>query len=421
MGLNLYNNRAKRNEFLILLLCLLIGFALRFYTFDQKSLWIDEIHTFNDSRDDLKGQIKYYKENPTYLHPPLFYILTHLFYPFQKPERDLRIIPLIFGILSIPMIYFLSRLFSPHIALPCAVSLTFMTYHIGLSQDGRSYSLLMFTGMAGLYFLINHLKTLKVRYLLPAGLFFAILFHTSYSSIPFIFLCQMFWLYRIREDDKKPPKSSFLIFNGLILILSIPWLLFVVFHSKGQALMDPHQAKAAISFLNIIHGIFNDWLSNVLLMIVSMLVIIFFPFFSKHKRNATVLLGVFFLSTVGFYLFCKLLGITHFVMSRYFINFLPLLLITIYLSINAFEVRFERLRRFVRLTLLFIIFFIVSNLVLLPFYYRSQKQDFKGLVIYLKGQLREGDKIFTVEKGNMPGILHYFGAYPEGRSYIIPF
>ena len=114
--------RQNRKEFFILLLCLLIGFALRFYTFDQKSLWLDEVHTFNDSRDDLKGQIKFYKENPTFLHPPLFFILTHLFYPFAKPERDLRIIPLIFGTLSIPMIYLLAGSFSPLIALPCALS-----------------------------------------------------------------------------------------------------------------------------------------------------------------------------------------------------------------------------------------------------------------------------------------------------------
>ena len=101
---------------------------------------MDEVHTFNDSRDDLKGQIKFYRENPTFLHPPLFFILTHQFYPFTKPERDLRIIPLIFGSLSIIMIYFLSRAFSPRIALPCTLSLTFMAYHISLSQDGRSYS-----------------------------------------------------------------------------------------------------------------------------------------------------------------------------------------------------------------------------------------------------------------------------------------
>ena len=69
---------------------------------------------------EIKEQLIHYKENPTYLQPPLFYLLTHLFYPFTNPERDLRIIPVIFGTLSIPMIYLSRRLFSPAIALPCA-------------------------------------------------------------------------------------------------------------------------------------------------------------------------------------------------------------------------------------------------------------------------------------------------------------
>src|SRR4030043_741331 len=156
-------DNTKLKELLILILLLLIGFTLRFYTFDQKSLWIDEIYTFNDSRDDLKGQLKFYSENPTFLHPPLFFVLTHLFHPFTKPERDLRIIPLIFGILSIPMIYILSRQFSQTIASSCTVCLTFMTYHIYLSQNGRPYTLIMFIGMAGLFFFARHLQTLERR------------------------------------------------------------------------------------------------------------------------------------------------------------------------------------------------------------------------------------------------------------------
>src|SRR4030067_1497084 len=142
-------SNSKRKEILVFVLRLIIGFAVRFYTFDQKSLWVDEVHTFNESKDDLKGQLKFYKETPTHLHPPLFFVLTHQFYPFTKPERDLRIIPLIFGTLSIPMLYLLAKSFSSGIALPCALSLAFMTYHISLSQDGRSYLLLMFLGMAG--------------------------------------------------------------------------------------------------------------------------------------------------------------------------------------------------------------------------------------------------------------------------------
>lgn len=204
-------SNSKQKEIFVLILCLLLGFALRFYTFDQKSLWMDEIHTFNDSRDDLRGQLNFYEKNPTYLHPPLFFVLTHLFYPFTKPERDLRIIPLIFGTLSIPMIYSLSRLFSPIITIPCSLSLTFMAYHISLSQDGRSFSLLMFIGLTGLYFFMRHLQTSKKRDLALVAFFFSLLFYTSYSSIPFIAVSQILWFYRTNEEVKKT--QSFLFFD----------------------------------------------------------------------------------------------------------------------------------------------------------------------------------------------------------------
>jgi len=405
----------KKGEVLVLIFCFIVGFALRFYSFDQKSLWMDEVHTFNDSRDDLKGQIKFYKENPTFLHPPLFFILTHQFYPFTKPERDLRIIPLIFGTLSIPMIYLLARSFAPSIALPCTLSLTFMTYHISLSQDARSYSLLLFLGMSGLYFFMKHLKTLKKRYLILVALFSYTLVYTSYSSIPFIVLFQVLWFYRTEEGEGKPTLSSFLILNGLILLFCLPWIIFVVINYRGQAIMDPLHTESPGSLLYIIYGVIQDWVPHAPLMIVSVILLILFPIFSKYRKNAFVLLVVFILPVGGLYLFCKLLNITHFVTSRYFINFLPLFFITLFLSLDAMEVKFEGLSRFMRLKFLFVILFIASNLIILPLYYRSEKQDLRGLVTYLKGQLRDGDKIFVGATGYIPGILHYFGFYPESR------
>jgi hypothetical protein len=74
-----------------------------------------------------------------------------------------------------------------------------------------------------------------------------------------------------------------------------------------------------------------------------------------------------------------------------------------------------------RLRFLFVILFIASNLVILPLYYRSEKQDLRGLVTYLKGQLRDGDKIFDLERMATLGILHYFGASPEGRHFILDY
>ena len=87
------------------------------------------------------------------------------------------------------MIYLLARQFSPLIAFPCMVSLTFMTYHICLSQDGRAYSLLMFLGMLSLYFLLQYLKTLKKRYLVFTSFVFAtvILHELQFYPVYFLF------------------------------------------------------------------------------------------------------------------------------------------------------------------------------------------------------------------------------------------
>jgi len=413
-------NKEKQKEILVLALCLLIGFVLRFYTFDQKSFWVDEVYTFNDSRDGLKDQVKFYKENPAFLHPPLFFVLTHQFYPFTKPERDLRIIPLIFGTLSIPMIYLLAAQFSPSIALPCTLSLTFMVYHISLSQDGRSYSLLMFLGMAGLYFFMKHLTTLKKRYLFLVAFFFSTLLYTSYSSIPFIAFSQILWFYRSREEDRKTPLTSFLILNGLILLFCLPWITFVAVHYKGQPLMDALHTENPGSLWSILYGVLHDWVPHAPLMIVSVILFLLFPVFSKYRINALILLLAFFLPTGGLYLFCKLLNVTHFVTSRYFINFLPFFFVTLFLSLDAVEVRFKRLKRFMRLKVLFVILLIASNLTILPLYYRSEKQDFRGLVTYLRGRIRDGDKIIVGGTAFIPSILHYFGVYPRARHYVIP-
>ena len=413
-------NASKRKKILVLLICLLIGFALRFYTFERKSLWLDEIYTYGEAKLGLEDQLKFYEEKPYYLHPPLFFILTHFLSPFTKPERDLRLLPLIFGTLSVPMIYFLSRLFSRRIALPCTLSLIFMAYHISLSQEGRSYSMLMFFGMAGLYFLMKHLLTTKRRYLLPAALSFAILFHTSYSSISFIVLSQLLWFYRVNHIDRKHRFVSFLIMNGLLLLMCLPWIVFLASHYKGQPIMG-HRLRPDIgSFWAILYGILNDWSPHAPLMIISVTLLILFPVFSRYDRNAVVLLALLLVPIGGIYLYCEVFKITHFITSRYFINFLPLFFITLYSSINAIEDRFERLRRVIRLRELFVLLFIVSNLFILVPYYISEKQDFRSLVTYLKSNIQDGDKILVGTDLYIPGMLHYFGIYPEGKLYLLP-
>ena len=411
----------KRKEILLVILCLLIGFGLRFYTFDQKSLWLDEIHTFNHSRDGFREQMEFYKENPTSLHPPLFFILTHLFYPFPKPERDLRILPLIFGALSIPMFYILARSFSPQIGLLATLFLTFMTYHISLSQEGRSYSLLMFLGMASVYFFLKHLETREKKYLFLVALVFAVLFHMSYSSVLFIVFSQILWFYGVRGESWKSRLSSFMFLNGLTLLFCFPWLIFLLLHFKGQLMMPPLQAKVDISFFSLLYGICHDWTPHHPLTVASSVLLLLFPCLSEDRKNALVLVSILVLPVIGLYFFCKVFDVAHFVSSRYFINFLPLFFVSLCMSLRALQARLKERQKTFRVALLFIILFLASNFLTLPLYYRSEKEDFRGLVKYLKANLREGDKIFDMSFDYMPGILHYFGVFPDARDYVIPF
>jgi hypothetical protein len=413
--------RKNRKELFILLLCLIIGFALRVYAFDHKSLWIDEVHTYNDSREGLKGQIQYFKDHPAdFLHPPLFYVLTHIFYPFEKPERDLRIVPLVFGTLSVPMIYFIAGTFSPSIAIPCTLALTFMAYHISFSQDGRSYSLIMFLGMVGLYFFLRHLRTHRNLDLLLAALFFVLLFYTSYSSIPFILLSQILWFYHVGETDQRPRVSSFLILNGTTLLLCAPWILFLMFNYKGQPVTNTIFVEDFGSLSGIFLATLNDWVPFAPLTVVTILSLILFLFLSPSRKNAFLLVGLVFLPIGGLFLFSKLFHIQHFFSSKYVINFLPLFLISIFLSLAALETKLQKWNRILRFKLLCLILFIASNLIILPLYYRSEKQDFRGLVSYLNGQLQHGDKIFVKSVAYIPGMLHYFRVYPESRHYDFP-
>lgn len=412
-------HKTNPKDWIILLLCLFVGFALRYYTFDRKSLWLDEIYTYNEARYGLTDQLKFYQEKPDNLQAPLFFILSHSFHPTTKPERDLRIIPLIFGILSIPMIYFVSRSFIPKIALPCMLTLTFMAYHISISQEGRSYSMLMFLGMVGVYFLLKHLQTSEKRYLFLSAFFYATMFYTSYSSIPFIVFSQTLWLYQIHENGKKPNFSSLLVLNGMILFLCLPWILFLFINYKGQPIMGAPSPQEFGSFLKTIFGIFHDWMPNAPLIGLSMVPLILFPLFS-NRRNAIVLWAIFIIPVGTLHLYCRVFHINHFITSRYFISFLPLFLVMLYLSINVLQDKLQALNQYLRFRTLFLLFIIASNLLILPLYYRSEKQDFRGLVHYLDNHLKQGDIIIVSSETYILGMLHYFGVYPEGHFYTLP-
>lgn len=185
--------------------------------------------------------------------------------------------------------------------------------------------------------------------------------------------------------------------------------------------MDPFHIEGIGYFWSIFYQVFSDWLPYPPLIIVAGILIFFSLSLSKFQKNEFLMLATIILPIVVLFLFCKWFNVTHFITSKYFINFLPIFLIFIFLSAQSLEDKLPQAKRFFRFKMLFIILFIVSNLAILPLYYQSEKQNFRDLVAFLKGQLIEGDKIIDFERMSTLGILHYFGANPEGRYFILDF
>ena len=119
--------------------CLMIGIVLRLYRLDAQSLWSDEgIQYFIASADSFWEVIQRAREHT--FHPPLSFVLNHIFLQIQDSDVLLRLPSALLGIISLPLTYGLARqLTSKPIALGALFVLAISPLHIWYSQEARMY------------------------------------------------------------------------------------------------------------------------------------------------------------------------------------------------------------------------------------------------------------------------------------------
>lgn len=147
----------SRCERLILgcvIVCLLLGTALRFYGADVKSLNGDEIWTLSDSHD-LGGV---FVSRPTSQKGwlPVQFVLLHLAMLLGHQEFILRFPAIACGILSLAVVYKLCRrMFGPAPGLVALFLLAISPFHIVYSQYIRYYSYFILFAALVYYFLYD--------------------------------------------------------------------------------------------------------------------------------------------------------------------------------------------------------------------------------------------------------------------------
>lgn len=130
----------------------LFAAVIRLFQLGRESLWLDEALGVLFASQPLRISIDSMLQEGLQ-HSPLFYILSRPFVTNPVMEGYVRLLPVIAGVLAIPLIAQLGRrLFSARVGLLAATFLAFNPYHVWYSREARMYSLLGFLSMLTMAF-----------------------------------------------------------------------------------------------------------------------------------------------------------------------------------------------------------------------------------------------------------------------------
>jgi len=158
-----FNSLLNRNFFLIFLICSL-GLVLRLYQINFEDFWFDEQASFWVAEPSLLFEEtvnrSYELDNGTHI---FFNFILKFFFDFFSYDPLIgRIIPLIFGFLSIPAISYLTFYMQKDKGYLLVAFLTSINFYlISYSQELREYSLVFLLGILSILFFYKAIDNLS--------------------------------------------------------------------------------------------------------------------------------------------------------------------------------------------------------------------------------------------------------------------
>src|SRR3989338_2921383 len=406
-----------KNWFIVAVI-LMLGFLLRFHDLGEESIWLDEASSLKFATTAQKDVG----------HPPVYYALLCAWVgSFGTSEFSLRLPSLVFGVLSVLVLYLVvNQIFNRKTALISSFLMSISVFQIVYSQDARSYTLLSLLTLLSALFFIRIVKNGKVLdYLLYA----VILIVANYTHFLAILLIPAynFIFYFILETDKNQDRK-WLLSNLIIIAAILP--LFFSFLRNLPRLYSDFRNLAYLAGMS--HGLFH--LISVLAGIVLAVVLIFLLSTLYKKKSAVrnslhkfqVSLHKSIARKQGHYLLILFLlfiawliaylNVLDFFMSpygqfvvRYSFFLAPLWYVLLALAVSKIKSR--------NVALFSILLFALVGIFSLHLYYTSTtKEEWNDAAFFLEEHGRENE-VILVDASYMIGPLNY---YYNGNLLRIP-
>lgn len=374
----------KWNKILCVTTCILfIGFALFFI---QNDYWQDEIYTLSHFVFvPLKLTLTdYHVANNHILFSVLLNLCKHFSglnsLPFflQHPYY-LRIVPLVFTVLTIVIFYFsIKSLFTKSISLIASSTLVTTFAFLNFSVQLRGYSLSIFIAVIQLHYFLKILKNANTNHTdiyklalatlfsilcLPVNLYYAT---TFIISLIIIYLLPNHKKFNIAEKCNKPNilKLIFILFIIIgICLVYYYWLFSRTATLEASFPLKPFSTDYFVQFFAIIFHLVHYRIYFYVIVMIS-----FYSFYKRYRRNKTIslLYVVPALIILLYFIICIIHGAV--VIQRIFLVLIPVFaLIISYSTDTFFRVRWLRNKLY--------IFFLLNFFTLIISFFVAAKKS----------------------------------------------
>jgi len=395
----------------MIFLVLLLGLVLRLVSFNQ-SFWLDEatsglvVRNFN--LIDIVA-----KFSPGDFHPPFYYLVLKVWSDlFGTGEVALRFPSLIFGLLTIYLIYFIGKeLFNKKTGLIAGLLLSTSGLHIYYSQEARMYSLIALLVSFAVFSFVKITNKGRLGDWILFSLSIFLIAATDYVALLII---PAFWIWGIiyKKNLKwflKLLMSHIILLlfafywspiffkqlsSGISLNLNSPswWNLLGSFSFKNFALIPVKFILGRISFDN-----------NIVYVLIAAIVFGLFGYplilsFKNLKKSLIIWLWL-----VVPILFAVVVSLRLPIFSYFrFLFCLPAFYLLVSIGLGKLKPRISNI---------FLVLLVLTNLVFSGIYLfnpKFQREEWRGLTTFINHE-SEGKKAITlfVADSNMEGYRYY--------------
>lgn len=452
----------KVAPYFLVAILVILGFILRIYDLDEKSLFGDEWHSVRDA------------ERGSSPHPIFFFLILRVFMFNGTNDFVLRLPAVIFGVLTVPLCYYIGKLFfGKREGLVSAFLLSVSWIHVFYSQQVRMYSLFVFLSLSSLFFFHKcffegeekRKRRRGIRIRLERneiGLLFGFIVSTVLGlythflmvfivAVEIVYFGLMMISYQISERGKSVSKRIweskrrenmfilFLLCNIAIFALYSPMIL--TRREEVSWLVEEDGDEHSVPTLELSFFIKTfTWFSNTRDLIWSgntavFALSLYLSFFIcgllisvKKSKKQIALLSMWVALQI---LLTFLLSTRTYIMPkpRYLVSVLPIYLIIISRGIVGTaelvsSLVKERWRArtgmfLVVLSLILIVFSCSSIPALLGYYNRPDDENWRGVAQYLEREWQPNDVILVEPEWNRGPFLYYYHTNPS-ESVLTP-